>query len=106
MGFDYIHSSVDNHSRLAYSEIHPDEKAASYAFFLRRAARFFTAHGIDRIERVLTDNAWPYRKRLRLAAAPGLPRREPQTHPRLPASDQRQGRTLQPHSAATRQSAA
>ncbi|MFI6377799.1 IS481 family transposase, partial [Streptomyces sp. NPDC050546] len=62
MGFDYIHSAVDDHSRLAYSEVHPDEKAATCADFLRRAAAFFTTAGIDRIERVLTDNAWPYRK--------------------------------------------
>ncbi|AGS73888.1 IS481 family transposase [Streptomyces collinus] len=62
MGFDYVHSAVDDHSRLAYSEIHPDEKAATCAAFLRRAATFFAAAGIDRIERVLTDNAWPYRK--------------------------------------------
>ncbi|MCL8018215.1 DDE-type integrase/transposase/recombinase, partial [Streptomyces sp. AS02] len=48
MGFDYIHSAVDDHTRLAYSEIHPDEKAATCAGFLRRAAAFFTAHGIDR----------------------------------------------------------
>ncbi|MGV9907822.1 IS481 family transposase [Streptomyces sp. NPDC003388] len=62
MGFDYVHSAVDDHSRLAYSEIHPDEKAATCAAFLTRAAAFFAAAGIDRIERVLTDNAWPYRK--------------------------------------------
>ncbi|MFJ6651094.1 IS481 family transposase [Streptomyces sp. NPDC091290] len=62
MGFDYIHSAVDDHTRLAYSEIHGDEKGATCADFLRRAAAFFTAHGISRIERVLTDNAWPYRK--------------------------------------------
>jgi transposase InsO family protein len=62
IGFDYIHSAVDDHSRLAYSEIHPDEKAATCAAFLRRAAAFFTTFGIDRIQRVLTDNAWPYRK--------------------------------------------
>ncbi|WP_330350875.1 IS481 family transposase [Streptomyces sp. NBC_00582] len=62
MGFDYIHSAVDDHSRLAYSEIHADEKAATCADFLRRAAAFFQTTGIDRIERVLTDNAWPYRK--------------------------------------------
>ncbi|MFJ9671872.1 integrase core domain-containing protein, partial [Streptomyces sp. NPDC101221] len=62
MGFDYVHSAVDDHTRLAYSEIHADEKAATCASFLRRAAAFFRAHGIDRVERVLTDNAWPYRK--------------------------------------------
>ncbi|MFD3622990.1 IS481 family transposase, partial [Streptomyces sp. NPDC058676] len=62
VGFDYVHSAVDDHSRLAYSEIHDDEKATTCAAFLRRAAAFFHAAGIDRIERVLTDNAWPYRK--------------------------------------------
>lgn len=61
-GFDYIHSAVDDHSRLAYSEIHADEKAETRAGFLIRAAAFFADHGIERIERVLTDNAWAYRK--------------------------------------------
>ncbi|MEU6950872.1 IS481 family transposase, partial [Streptomyces sp. NPDC046316] len=64
MGFDYVHSAVDDHSRLAYSEIHPDEKVATCAGFLARAAAFFHDHGITHIERVLTDNAWAYRKGL------------------------------------------
>ncbi|WP_102935074.1 IS481 family transposase [Streptomyces malaysiensis] len=63
-GFDYIHSAVDDHSRLAYSEVHSDEKATTCAAFLQRAAAFFATYGILRIERVLTDNAWPYRKSL------------------------------------------
>ncbi|MEU0896627.1 IS481 family transposase [Streptomyces massasporeus] len=62
MGFDYIHSAVDDHTRLAYSEVHADEKATTRAAFLTRAAAFFATYGIPRIERVLTDNAWPYRK--------------------------------------------
>ncbi len=62
MGFDYVHSAVDDHTRLAYSEVHGDEKAATCAAFLDRAATFFQNVGIDRIERVLTDNAWPYPK--------------------------------------------
>lgn len=44
------------------SEIHPDKKAATCAGFPRWAAAFFAASGIDRIERVLTGNAWPYRQ--------------------------------------------
>ncbi|MFD9633508.1 IS481 family transposase [Streptomyces violascens] len=64
MGFDYIHSAVDDHSRLAHSEVHPDEKVATCAGFLTRAAAFFHSQGIPRIERVLTDNAWAYRKGL------------------------------------------
>jgi transposase InsO family protein len=61
IGYDYVHSLVDDHSRLAYSEILPDEKGATCAAFLRRAAAYFAARGITRIERVMTDNAWSYR---------------------------------------------
>lgn len=75
MGYDYVHSAIDVHSRLAYSEIHPHEKVATCAGFLTRAAAFFAAHGITRIERVLTDNAWSYRKGLawkQVLADPGV----------------------------------
>jgi transposase InsO family protein len=65
VGYDYVHSLVDDHSRLAYAEILPDEKGASCAAFLTRAAAYFAVHGIDRIERVMTDNAWAYRWSLR-----------------------------------------
>jgi transposase InsO family protein len=65
LGYDYVHSLVDDHSRLAYSEILPDEKGATCAAFLARAAAYFAAHGIDRIERVMTDNAWAYKYSLR-----------------------------------------
>lgn len=61
LGFDMIHSAVDDHSRLAYAEIHPDERAQTCAGFLARAAAFFAAHGISRIERVMSDNARNYR---------------------------------------------
>ncbi|MFI1760449.1 IS481 family transposase, partial [Streptomyces sp. NPDC020571] len=71
VGFDYVHSAVDDHSRLAYSEIHPDEKVATCAGFLTRAAAFFQHQGITRIERVLTDNAWAYRKGLAWKAVLG-----------------------------------
>jgi transposase InsO family protein len=61
IGYDYVHAAVDDHSRLAYAEILPDEKGATAAAFLLRAAAHFAAHGIARIERVLTDNAFAYR---------------------------------------------
>jgi transposase InsO family protein len=61
VGHDYVHSAVDDHSRLAYSEIHPDERGATCAGFLERAARFFASHGIARIEEVMSDNAFSYR---------------------------------------------
>ena len=64
-GFDYVHSLVDDHSRLAYSEILPDEKGVTCAGFLARAAAYFRDHGIEHIEQVMTDNAWAYRYSLR-----------------------------------------
>lgn len=60
IGYDYIHSAVDDHSRLAYSEIHPDEQGATCAGFIERAAQFFNDAGIKSIERVMTDNHWSY----------------------------------------------
>jgi transposase InsO family protein len=69
LGFDYVHSLVDDHSRLAYSEIHPDEKGATCAGFLLRAATYFAGHGIARIERVMTDNAFNYRLSADMAQA-------------------------------------
>lgn len=60
IGYDYIHAAVDDHSRLAYAEILPDEKGTTAAGFLTRASAWFAAHGIT-IERVLTDNAFAYR---------------------------------------------
>ena len=65
VGFDYVHSLVDDHSRLAYSEVLPDEKGATCAAFLERAIGYFAGHGIDHIQRLLTDNAWAYRYSLR-----------------------------------------
>ncbi|MGP9836603.1 IS481 family transposase [Arthrobacter sp. 179] len=62
IGYDYVHSMVDDHSRLAYSEILGDEKGTTCAGFLRRAAVFFDVHGIAQIERVITDNHWSYRR--------------------------------------------
>jgi transposase InsO family protein len=61
IGFDYVHCAVDDHTRLAYAEIHPDETATTCAAFLRSAAAWFASAGIPHIERVLTDNAKAYR---------------------------------------------
>ncbi len=72
-GFDYVHSLVDDHSRLAYCEILPDEKGATCAGFLTRGLGYFAVHGITTIEQLMTDNAWAYRWSLReLCAAAGI----------------------------------
>jgi transposase InsO family protein len=61
VGYDYVHSLVDDHTRLAYSEVLADERGATCAAFLQRAAAYFAAKGITSIERVMTDNAFAYR---------------------------------------------
>lgn len=60
-GYAFLHTALDDHSRLAYTEDLPEERAATCAAFLTRAAAWFAARGIT-IERVLTDNAWSYTK--------------------------------------------
>ena len=69
IGYDYVHSVVDDHSRLAYSEVLPDEKGPTCAAFLARALAYFAEHGISVVERLMTDNAWAYRWSLRQVCA-------------------------------------
>jgi transposase InsO family protein len=60
VGYDYVHVAVDDHTRLSYVEVLPDEKGATCAAFLTRAGVFFAGYGI-RVERVMSDNAFCYR---------------------------------------------
>lgn len=62
VGYDYVHAAIDDHTRLAYAEIHPDETGATCAGFLRRAAAWFAGQGIAHIQAVMTDNALAYRR--------------------------------------------
>ena len=67
IGYDYVHSLVDDHSRLAYSEILDDEKADTCAGFFERAVVFFAELGVT-VEAVMTDNHWSYTRSSRLAS--------------------------------------
>jgi hypothetical protein len=62
LGYGYIHSAVDDHSRVAYSEILADERKETAVAFWSRAQAWFSEHGI-RVEEVLTDNGSCYRSR-------------------------------------------
>jgi transposase InsO family protein len=59
VGHEFVHSIVDDHSRLAYSELHEDERAPTVTAFVERALDFFAAHGIEP-KRLQTDNAFAY----------------------------------------------
>jgi transposase InsO family protein len=58
-GVDIVHAIVDDHSRLAYAEVHDDQRATTVVGFLERALAFYQAHGIT-ARRLMTDNAWAY----------------------------------------------
>lgn len=62
-GHAYVHTVVDDHSRVAYAEIHDDERAVTAVGVLRRAVLWFAARGVV-VERVLTDNGSCYRSDL------------------------------------------
>jgi transposase InsO family protein len=90
-----LHSAVDDHSRLAYTEELPDEKGATAAAFWCRAVRFFKAHGIKKIRRVLTDNGSCYRSRVfALALGHTRHRRTRPYHPQTNGKVERFHRTL------------
>lgn len=63
-GYVYFHSAVDGHTRLAYTEALDDEKGMTAVEFLERARTWFAAHGITRMERIVTDNGACYRSKV------------------------------------------
>jgi transposase InsO family protein len=67
IGHEFAHSILDDHSRLAYTELHPDERAGTVTGFVARALAYFAGHGVEP-QRLQTDNAWIYTKNVELAA--------------------------------------
>ncbi len=100
VGWEYCHSVVDDCCRLAYRELHDDEKAVTVTAFTERALDFFLEHGVV-AERLMTDNAFAYvnSRSLRELLAHRAIRSHP--HQALHAAHQRQGRAL-PADTATR----
>jgi transposase InsO family protein len=59
IGWEFVHVCIDDYTRLAYVEVLSDEKGATTAAFLRRAAAWLRAQGVT-VERVMTDNGSGY----------------------------------------------
>jgi transposase InsO family protein len=59
-GWEFLFVAVDDHSRIGFTDIHPDERKASAEQFLRNCVAYFRALGV-RVSRVLTDNGAPFR---------------------------------------------
>jgi len=86
VGWEYVHIAIDDHSRLAYAEVLPDEKATTAIGFLKRALAFFARYGI-RVERILTDNGSAYRATIHALACRALAIRHLRTRPRRPQTN-------------------
>jgi hypothetical protein len=96
-GYIYLHTALDDHSRLAYTEELLDEKATTAAAFWARAVKFFNRHGITKIHRVLTDNGACYRSLVFAAALATTRTRHLRTRPYRPQTNgkvERYHRTL------------
>jgi transposase InsO family protein len=59
VGYDFAHAIVDDHSRLAYVELHSNERAQTVTDFVTRALEWFETQGIT-AKRLMSDNAWTY----------------------------------------------
>jgi transposase InsO family protein len=86
IGWEYVHVAVDDHSRLAYAEVLPDEKASTAIGFLRRALAFYRRYGI-RVERLLTDNGSAYVSARHALACRRLGIRHSRTRPYRPQTN-------------------
>ena len=98
IGYHYLHTAIDDCSRLAYSELLPDEQGATAAMFWSRARAWFAAHGIT-VRRVLTDNGACYRSHAFAAAlaagpAPAAHKRTQPYRPQTNGKVERFNRTL------------
>ena len=86
LGYGYVHSALDDHSRLVYSEVLADEQAETAAAFWARALEWFAAQGIT-VERVLTDNGACYRSRQWAATCAARAVRHQRTRPYRPQTN-------------------
>ncbi len=86
VGWEFVHIAIDDHSRLAYAEVLPDEKAQTAIGFLRRASAFYARYGI-RVERLLTDNGPAYVSAVHALACRALGIRHLRTRPYRPQTN-------------------
>ena len=86
VGWEFVHIAVDDHSRLAYAEVLPDEKTQTAIGFLQRASAFYARYGIT-IERLLTDNGPAYVSALHAHACRTLGIRHLRTRPYRPQTN-------------------
>jgi transposase InsO family protein len=93
-GWEFLHLAVDDHSRLAYTEILPDEGKQSATAFLLRAMAWFSDHAVT-VERVMTDNGSAYNSKLWRRACQAFEVRHIRTRPYTPKTNGKAERFVQ-----------
>ncbi len=93
-GWEFVHVCVDDATRLAFAEVLPDEKGATAAGFLRRAAAWFASMGVS-VEAVMSDNGSCYRSALHTEACSELQIRHLFTKPYRPRTNGKAERFIQ-----------
>ena len=86
IGTAFVHTVIDDHSRVAYAEIHDDETAATAIAVLRRAVTWYAARGVT-VQRVLSDNGSAYRSHAWRDACAELGIRPKKTRPYRPQTN-------------------
>jgi len=93
-GFLALHVAVDDHSRMAFTRMLPDQKAETTIGFLHAAREFFASHGIN-VHALLTDNGSSYRSKLFQQACQALDIKHRRTRPYTPRTNGKAERFIQ-----------
>jgi transposase InsO family protein len=93
-GWEYLHIAIDDASRLAYTEILPNERKESVIAFTRRALAWFERFGIT-VERLMTDNGSAYKSHAYRDLLAGLGIRHKRTRPYTPRTNGKAERFIQ-----------
>jgi transposase InsO family protein len=94
IGWEYVHVCVDDASRLSFTQIHPDEKAASAVAHLKAAFAWYASMGVT-VARVITDNGSCYKSHAFKAACAELRIRHIRTKPYTPKTNGKAERFIQ-----------
>ena len=94
MGWEYVHVCIDDASRIAFSQILPDEKKESAVAFLNAAIAYYASLGVT-VSRVMTDNGGCYQSRAFRAACKALGLKHIRTRPYTPRTNGKAERFIQ-----------
>jgi len=93
-GWEYVHVAIDDHSRLSFSQIHPNEKAVSAVRHLKATVAWYRELGVT-VERIMTDNGSCYKSRAFAKACKSLKIKHIRTKPYTPKTNGKAERFIQ-----------